>query len=478
MQTQLIEKEAIRAKFSVSVSAQDVDKAFEQTLRTIARQVKVPGFRPGKAPRGVLEAKVGKDAIAEEVRDHLVETFYPKAVEQLELTPIHAHFHAHHPNEGQDYTFEVEVELVPEITLPDLSEIVIDTDIQQVTDAMVEEAIDSLRLENATLVPVERPVEAGDYVMVSLGEGEDAGSMPIDLDKVSPQLAEQLIGKSIGEQVELKLGGAQEDEEEDEDDVLGEGADEVQAEAADTAEDDAAEDAAEDDAAEDDEPEVPALKITIQDIKAKEKPEADDEFAKTLGFDTWAEAEARIRKSLQAQLHQEGFEAQREEFVDKLMAETNFDLPRSLVNRRKRNLVENFAQELQAQNMTLEAYLKDLDEKGNRQSFEQELEEAAMNGVKRDLVLEQLLEERKTEVSTDEFNAALRYMAQHQGKDVNKLRGELGRDGLANYQFLLARDKAVREVVRELTGATEDLEESGEDAGDASEEVPAEAASE
>ena len=462
MQTQLIEKEAVRAKFTVSVPAQDVDKAYEQTLRTIARQVKVPGFRPGKAPRGVLESKVGKDAIAEEVRDNLVETYYPKAVRELELSPVHAHFHAHHPKEGEDYSFEVEVELIPEIKLPDVSEIVIDSDIQQVNDAMVEEAIESLRLEHATLVPVERPVEAGDYVMVSLGEGEDAGSMPIDLDKVSPQLAEQLVGKNVGEKVELRLGGPQADEDEAEDEAT----DEVQAQPADEAvtsdntEETGAAEETEPETAEPKavEPEAPALTVTIQDIKAKEKPEVDDEFAKTLGFDSWAEVEERIRKSIQAQLNQEGFEAQREEFVDKLIAETEFDVPRSLINRRKRNLLENFVQELQAQKMTLEDYLKDLDEKGNRQSFEQELEDAAINGVKRDLVLEQLLEQRKVEVSTEEFNAALQYMAQRQQKDVSKLRSELGREGLENYRFLLARDKAVREVVRELTGTTDEVE--------------------
>ena len=178
-----------------------------------------------------------------------------------------------------------------------------------------------------------------------------------------------------------------------------------------------------------------------------------DEFAQTLGFDSWAETEAQIRRSLQAQLNEEAFEAQREEFMDKLTAESDFDLPASLVNRRKRGLLENLARDLDARGIALKNYLEELDEKGNRDAFEVELDEAARNAVKRDLVLEKLMEVRGAALSDEEFSAALRALAQYRETDANRLRRDLGEDGLANYRFMLTRDKAVRETVQELLGA-------------------------
>ena len=475
MQTQMLERESIRAKFSVTVPADDVNKAYGVMLQSLGRQVKIPGFRPGKAPRGVVEAKIGKDALAQEVRDALVETYYPQAVRELDLVPVHAHFHAHEPVEGEAYSFEVEVDLYPEVELPNLGDIIIDNEAPQVSDEMIAETVEGLRRENAVLIPVDRPAEPGDYVLV---ESQGTGStLPIDLETVSPSLAEQFLGRSIGDALTLELGSPGEDEDDEEDGAL-----EAQSETsenvaeteeageAETEEVEAGAEVSEDrlEDSENDENAINplAIDVVIRDIKAKEKPEVGDEFAQTLGFDSWEETEAQIRRSLQAQLNEEAFEAQREEFMDKLTAESDFDLPASLVNRRKRGLLENLARDLDARGIALRNYLEELDEKGNRDAFEVELDEAARNAVKRDLVLEKLMEVRGTALSDEEFSAALRALAQYRETDATKLRRDLGEDGLTNYRFMLTRDKAVRETVQELLGAglgsetTEDADEA------------------
>ena len=115
------------------------------------------------------------------------------------------------------------------------------------------------------------------------------------------------------------------------------------------------------------------LNVVIRDIKAKEKPEPDDEFAQTLGFDTWEEAETQIRRSIQAQLDQETFSEQQEEFIDKLVEESELGVPQSLINRRKRNLLENLAQDLQGRGMDMQSYLASLEADDKRQEFEDEL---------------------------------------------------------------------------------------------------------
>ena len=459
MQTKLIDKQAASAKFEVTVPAQDVDKTFGAILNSVARQVKVPGFRPGKAPKAVLVQRVGQDALNQEVRDALVETNYPKAVKELELTPVHAHFHADEPSEGSDYTFEVEVDLYPEFTLPDLGEIIIDTAAPPLTADMVEAAVKDLQRENATLVPVDRAVEPGDYVLVeTLRDGVESGSvLPIDLERVDAAFAQQLLGKAMGDVVELSLTSGSDDEDEyaEEDDQDGADVDE-------TGTDEGAEEKSAETAGAD-ATELPKLTVLVKDVKEKEKPEADDELAKTLGFETWPEVEAKIRENLQRELENEAFQAQREEFIDKLVQETTLELPKSLVNRRKATLLNNLAQELQQNGVGLEAYLANLDETDKRTEFDAELQQAAELGVKRDMVLERLLENRGTTLSAKEFDDAVRYMAAREKQDLSRFRREAGEEWLENYRFALTRDKAVRETVRELLGQTETDEDDFED---------------
>ena len=428
MQTNLISKEGVAAKFEVTVSAPEVDKSYSQVISSVSRQVRIPGFRPGKAPKGMLIKQIGQDALDQEVRDALVEEYYPKAVSELGLTPVHANFSAKEPAEGSDYTFEVEVDLYPDFELPDLSEIVIDSAAPALTDAMVEEAAQNLQRENATHIPVERPVEADDYVLLeTVRDDDDSGepaTLPIDLETAGDAFVEQLLGKSMGDTVELDLSAGADDELDDEDE------DEDGAEAV----------------------SLPKLKVIIKDVKEKEKPELDDEFAKTLGFDTWEEVDAKIRENIQAQLDAEAFEEQREEFTDKLVAETELELPQSLINHRKVNLLDNLKRDLEARDLTFEDYLAQLDEDEGREAFEQELQEAAEEGVKRDLVLERLLEQRETQLSDEEFSQAVVYLAMQERQEPQQFVNERGREWLQNYRFLLRRDKAVREVIRELLG--------------------------
>ena len=426
METELIEKQAINATFKVTVPAGEVDAAFDRVLGTLSRQMKVPGFRPGRAPRGVLERRVGRDTLEEEVQETLVDANYADAVRELDLTPVHAHFHADTPKEGEPFTFEVHAELYPEVSLPDVSQIVIDAAAREVDEAMVNDTVEQLRNQNATLVPVERSVEGTDYVLLEslppAGEGaenvEGTGSVqPVDMESAAEAIREQLVGKSMGDIIDLELL--------DETPAQDEGA----------------------------EPVKRTLRVLVKDVKGKEKPEVDDDFAKTLGFETWAEAREQIAGSLRSQLEREAFDQQREELLDKLVAGTDFEVPASLLQRRQRSLLQDLQDDLQRQGTTLERYLADLEASEGREAFEAELQQAAERGVRRDLVLERLQEIRGAEVSEEELDDAVRYMARRRQQEPGRFKREMGERWLSNYRFLLARDKALREVVRELTGA-------------------------
>jgi trigger factor len=448
MEAKLKDRQTVEATVEVTVPAAEVDKAYERVLRQLSRQVSVPGFRPGKAPRGVLVRRVGKEALEGEVREELIESSYAKALKQFELTPVHAHVHGGSPNEGQDFTFELHVDLYPDVDLGSLNEIVIDSAGRQVDEEMVAFTVARLQSDNATMVPVDRPVEAGDYLLVetvAAGESEGGSTMPIDLESVGEELVSQLVGHSAGDVVNLRLA---------EPPAVDEAVAEETATAADADAVEAGADDADEPAAAPQEPSAPpTLEVRIKDVKAKEKPEADDEFAKTLGFETWQETLDRVRESLQAQLDQQAFEEQRDEFVEKLIAGTSFELPRSLVQRRRADMLENLAADLRRRGLTIEEYVERLEREGGREEFERELQESAEKGVRRDLVLEQLLEQRGTRLSDAEFEASLRQLAMQQGMDVDKLRRERGEEWLRNYRFLLTRDRALNEAVQERLAA-------------------------
>lgn len=413
------------------VDAATVDATFERVLAQLSRTVKVPGFRPGKAPRGVLEKRVGAEALAEEVRDALVEETYPQAVRELELYPIDAHFHADGAVRGQDFEFTVHADVYPDITLPDLETVKLEAEPKVVSDDDVRAALEQLRRENATLVPVERPVEATDWVLVArLDEGDEAdesSTFQVHMDRAGEELKGQLVGKSMGDVLTATFT-----------DPAPEG--------------------------EDGGTSTTQIRLKVLDVKGKELTASDDDLALQLGLADGAELTRRVRESLETDARRATLEARRDEVVEKLVSGSTLELPGSLVRRRQRSLLQDLAHDLGHQGTTLERYVDRLEQRGKRDEFEAELKEAAEKGVRRDLVLERLMEVRGTEVSDAEYRSALKRLADSRGQDVGRMRQELGEEYLANYRFFLKRDKALREFINELAGEpNEALDETDAD---------------
>ena len=461
MEARITEKTDVAATLEVTVPSAVVDATYERVLGALARQVRVPGFRPGRAPRGVLIQRVGADALAEEVREALVDEHYPKAVQELGLTPVHAHTHAEPPVTGAAFTFVVHADLYPEFTLPDVDALTIDTVGEAIGDEDVAATVARLREDHATLVPVERPIDSGDVVFAeSLGEG-GGQLMPIDLERTEEHLVAQLLGRSVGDELVLDLG---------EDPAAAAAAEPATNEDAAAAED-GAEAAEGGESAAEDATGAPAprrsLTVKVADVKAKERPETDDAFAATLGFGSWAEVEAEIRRGLGVERERETFRAQRDELVEKLLRATEVPLPASLVRRRQGHLLEDLAGDLKRRGLTMEKYLDRLEQRGERENFENELREAAERGVKRDLVLERLVEARGATVDDVELDAAIRHAALRERKDPERFKRDQGADWVENFRYLLTRDKTLDRIVSEKVGgpAVASAEASPTDAG-------------
>lgn len=454
MEAEIIEKQGVAMTLKIIVPAQDVDAAFEAVLTRLSRTVRVPGFRPGRAPRGVVEKRVGEEALKDEVREQLVDINYPAAVRQLDISPIDAHFHADLPARGSAFEFTVHAESYPDVTLADVSGIEISAAPRAYEASMLEQAVSQLQRENAVLVPVDRPIERDDWVLLETvtQEAYDAqgsepaadpadgvNGFPVDLESAGDEIRDQLAGNKLGTVAKIDL------------------TDEVVPD-------------------EDGNPTVRTLYLKIHDVKGKERPQPGDEFASQLGVADWNEVEERLKANIEADLAREGYDNRRNELIEKLVDGSQLDLPNSLVRRRQQSLLEELVADLKRQGQTFESYLKRLELRGKRDEFEAELKEAAERGVKRDLVLEKLMETRGTKVEDGEFNDAVKSVAKQRRQDVGTFMSDMGEDWLRNYRFLLARDKAVRELIVELTGddyakrigVTEAAEEAAEGA-DASE---------
>jgi trigger factor len=412
METELLDKTAVKAKFRITVPSDEVDRAFGSALTSLSRQVRVPGFRPGKAPRGVLLRRLGDDTLKQEVREALINENYPIAIEKLSLMAIHASFETESPIEGEAYVFEVSVDLYPELTLPNLTEITIDSASRTVTDEDTKSATAQLANHNATLVPVDRAITPKDYVLVEpLSSDGESSPLPIDLDQAGDELVQQLVGKEQGTEIDLAFAATSENAE------------------------------------------PTSLKVKIIDVKEKELPELDDDFARTLGLETWDEATSRIRENLQAQLNNETFQTQREEFVEKLLEKTDFEIPDSLLNRRKVRLLEEIAQDLSRRNLTIDDYLASLEKDGTRSEFDENLSKRVELEVRRDLVLEKVHEVLGADVKDEDFDRALESLATREGKDLVRFRRDQGEAWLTNYRFLMSRDQTLSNLVQEKVSA-------------------------
>jgi len=428
MEARITDKQPVSATLEISVPTEAVDATFERVLQSLARQVKVPGFRPGKAPRGVIIQRVGEEAYKQEVREALVDEFYPQAVAELKLTPVHAHSHAELPEAGAPFTFTIHTELFPEFEIPDLESISISRIFEPVGAEDIEATVNRLRDEHATLVPVERPVEAGDVVFIET-QGEGGQPWPIDLDRSDENILSQMVGKSIGDRFTLDLG----------------------------------EDPAAPEPEEGGERPHRTLEIVLQDIKSKERPNTDDAFAATLGFEGWGQVLEEIERGLNAERARETFRSQRDEFVDNLLQAIDIELPASLVRRKQSNLLDDLNRDLQQRGLSMQTYLERLEQREEREKFESELLEGAQRGVKRDIVLERLMDSHGASVGDAEFELAVRQMAMRERVEVSRFRKERGEEWLENFRYLLQRDKTLEQLVRAKVGPEPTLAPSRED---------------
>ena len=423
---ELISREGNKVEFKVSVPAAEVNRVYDQVWAGLARDVRVPGFRPGKAPRKVIEGRVGKGYVEQEVRDRLLQTHYPQGARDLKLNLVDATIDPQDLAGGQSFDFTVRGETYPEVKLGDWRGVGVVAAAPEITDEVLGRTLSDLQERNATFESAERPIEASDQVTIQ-EQGEEGGTYPIYLDVAEEHVRAALLGKNKGDTVEITVPAHQHGDHEH--------------------------------------PEH-TVTVTVQDVKTKQLQELNDDFAKSLNFESIDKLRTDLRAELERRAQQEGDNARREEFVTALVDGMTVDIPQALLDRRREAMLEEIKDDLGRQGVQwgeYEAFMKEQDKLGD---FMADLAKNAETRVRRDLALEQLAEDLNVQVSDLEFNQTMSALAQANNVTPEQLSSQLGPNGLNSYYISLMREKGLQQAMSQLGGAQEQGEQQPEPQGD------------
>ncbi len=421
MSVQVEKLEKSMAKLTIEVPAKELDLALDKAYKKNRNKIAMPGFRKGKAPRAMIEKMYGAEIFFEDAANILVPDAYEDAAKESGLEIVsQPEIAVEQIEKGQPFIFTATVAVKPEVTLGEYKGIEVESK-EAVTDEEIEEEINKVRENNSRMITIEdRAVEDGDTVTIDFdgyvdGEQFEGGmaedySLVIGSHTFIDNFEEQLIGKNIGDDVEVNVTFP----------------DQYQAEELRNKE--------------------ALFKVKINAIKMKELPDADDEFAQEVSdFDTLDEYKEDLRKKLlenkEAALKRE----KEEEVVGAIIENAQMDIPDPMVNAQTQQMTQEFAQRLQSQGLSLEQYMQLTGM--TPQKMLEELKPQALKRIQSRLVLEAVVAAENIEASEEDFDKEIENMAEMYNMEADKLRDLVGEDEKEQIRMDIAVQKAVDFVV-------------------------------
>jgi trigger factor len=424
-----------RVRINVEVPFDELKPNFDRAYRKIAKQVRIPGFRPGKAPARVIESRIGRAPILDEVVNEAIPAKYMEAVSAEEVRALgRPDIEVTKIEDGDHLAFTAEVDIRPDITVPAFGELSVSVDDLDLADTEVDEQLDELRARFGTLSGVDRAAETGDFVSIDLAatvggeEVEEAATKGLSYEVGSGEMIEgiddAIVGTKAGESATFttKL-------------VAG---------------DHAGEDA--------------EVTVTVNSVKVRELPEPDDEFAQMASeFDTIDELRGDLRERLtRVKRMQQGVQA-RDKVLEALLEVTDVPLPDKVVESeievRQHDAVHTFDHDDAA-------FGEFLTEQGKtREEFDAEVREEAEKAVKTQLVLDSIADAENVTVDDNELTERIIYQAQRFGVSPDEYVQRAQQSGQLGAIFAdVRRGKALASVVRlatvtDASGNAVDLEE-------------------
>lgn len=405
------------AKLTIEVSAEDFEKALQKAYEKNKNKIAVNGFRKGKVPRAVIEKVYGAGVFYEDAANILIPEEYSKAAEESKLDIVsQPEIDVTQIEKGKSFIFTAEVALKPEVTLGEYLGVEIEKTDAKVTADDVKAELEKVREQNARLVDVtSRSVKDKDQAVIDFEgfvdgvpfEGGKGTDYPLTIGSHSfiDNFEEQLIGAKIGKEVEVNVTFPENYQ--------------------------AAELAGK-----------PAtFKVTVKAIKVKELPKLDDDFAKDVSeFDTLADYKADIKKNLTEKKKEEAKREKEAKAVAKAVENASMDIPEGMIKLQVNNMVNEFAQRLQMQGLSIDQYIQYMG--SNHQQFMESLKPEAITRIKNSLVLEAVVKAENITATEDDFEEEVKRMADMYKMEVDKVKEILGDNEKEQIMSDLAIQKA------------------------------------
>ena len=422
MSLQVEKLEKNMAKLTIEVSAEELEKALDEAYRKNKNRISIPGFRKGKAPRRMIEQVYGREVFYEDAANALIPQAYDSALEEceesivsspkIEVTQIEA---------GKPFVFTAEVALKPEVTLGKYKGVKVDKMDVEVTHEEVEAEIGRERESNARTITVEdRPVQDKDMTVIDFEgfvdgvafEGGKGENYPLTIGSGAfiPGFEEGLIGAQIGEEVEVNVTFPEDYQ-----------ASELAGKPA-------------------------VFKCTVKEIKEKELPELDDEFASEVSeFDTMAEYREDVKKKLGDRKAAEAKSAKEDAVIDAVIAEAQMEIPDAMLETQQRQMVDEFAQRIQSQGLSMDQYMQFTGLTADKML--EQVKPQALKRIQSRLVMEAVAAAEKIEASEEEFEEEVKVMGEAYQLEPEKVKELLGENGKKQVKEDICIKKAVDFVV-------------------------------
>lgn len=421
MSVQVEKLEKNMAKLTIEVSSEEFEKAIAKAYKKNKNKISMPGFRKGKAPRAMIEKMYGKGVFYEDAANSIIPDAYADAAKESELEIVaQPEIDVTQIESGKPFIFTATVALKPEVTLGEYKGIEVEKKEVEVTDEEVDTEINRVRESNARMIDIDdRAAQDGDTVVIDFdgyvdgkqfegGKAEDY-SLVLGSHSFIDNFEEQLEGKNIGEDVTVNVTFPENYQ-----------AEELQGKPAE-------------------------FKVKIKEIKVKELPKLDDDFAQDVSnFDTIAEYKEDLKKKL-AENKEEALKREREETViGKIIENAQMDIPEQMVEAQTRQMTQEFAQRLSSQGLSIDQYMQFTGL--TPQKMIEELKPQALKRIQSRLVLEAVVAAENIETSEDELNKEIENMASMYQMEVDKLKEVIGEEEKKQISLDLAVQKAVEMV--------------------------------